>query len=81
MKPPSRWTLAVLFVAPLGHVLACSCGPAASAPACEKILTADIVFLGTVQAIEPDTNFPTVNRARVYRFLVETAYKGQSDWS
>ena len=70
--------LALFVLTPFGRVLGCSCSPAASAPACEKILTTEIVFVGTVRAIEPDAQFPTASKNRVYRFQVETPYKGLS---
>jgi hypothetical protein len=76
MKRVHGWTLALLVFTPLGGILGCSCAPAASAPACEKISTAEIVFVGTVRAIEPDAQFPAASRSRVYRFQVETPYKG-----
>ncbi len=68
--------MALLVLTPPWRVLGCSCAPAASAPACEKISTTEIVFVGTVRAVEPDTQLPTVSQARVYRFQVETPFKG-----
>lgn len=76
MKRGYGYGLALLVLASFGRVLACSCGPAASAPACEKILTTEIVFVGTVVAVEPDRRFPSTGPLRVYRFQIETAYKG-----
>ena len=70
------FALTLLVLIPFGRALGCSCGPVASAPACEKISTAEIVFVGTVRAIEPDTPFPTAGKSRVYRFQVERLYKG-----
>jgi hypothetical protein len=76
MKRVHGWELALLVLTPLGQALGCSCAPAASAPACEKISTAEVVFVGTVRAIERDAQFPTVSKFRVYRFQVETPHKG-----
>jgi hypothetical protein len=76
MKRVHGWTLALLVLTPLGRVLGCSCDPSAEAPACEKISTAEIVFVGTVRAIEPDAQFPAASKSRVYRLQVDTPYKG-----
>lgn len=66
----------ILAIACMGRLFACSCTPAVSAPACEKLTTTPVVFLGTVLAAERDTRFPAPSRARVYRFQVDTIYKG-----
>jgi hypothetical protein len=76
MRPLQRWLLGTFLAAPLMTALGCECGNIASAPACEKISTAQIVFVGTVRAIEPDPRMPGNTGAPVYRFEVETVYKG-----
>jgi hypothetical protein len=59
----------------IGRSVGCSCTPAASAPACEKLATAAVVFVGTVLAVEPDPEFPAATNF-VYRFHVDMPYKG-----
>lgn len=54
----------------------CTCGPAAYAPACEKLSSAQVVFVGTVLKPEPDPAHPAETRLRVFRFRVDAAYKG-----
>jgi hypothetical protein len=53
----------------LKGMLACSCAPIVSAPACQLVGSSPIVFLGTVGELEGD----------VYRFRVDRAYKGLAD--
>jgi hypothetical protein len=76
MRFSRGFALALLALSPVERVVACSCGPAASAPACEKLANAEVIFLGAVMAVEPDSSLPLASNARIYRFRVETAYKG-----
>jgi hypothetical protein len=76
MRPTHWLTFVMLMLASHGSALGCSCSPASEAPACEKILTADVIFVGTVQSIVPDPHLPAASRLRVYRFQVDTTYRG-----
>src|SRR5580704_2872461 len=71
-----RFEIAMVMASFLPGAFACSCAPIASAPACQRISSADVAFLGTVDGIEPDPMTPGVERNRVYRFRVERVYKG-----
>ena len=78
MRLQSRSVFLLWFLISYAKAIACDCSPDASAPACQKIATAQVVFIGTVRSIEPDPGMPNVARFRVYRFRVQTAYKGLS---
>jgi hypothetical protein len=66
-----RIVFALLLILSTRLALACSCAPAASAPACEQLSIAEVAFIGTVRSLEPEPGTPGV-----YRMNVEVAYKG-----
>src|SRR5262249_25702083 len=70
------WRSTLLALIPLVRAWGCSCSPATFAPACERISTAEIVFVGKAVAIETRARIPVSLMLRFYRFQVETAYKG-----
>ena len=56
---------------------ASTCSPKAWGPACEKLATLDVVFVGTVLAAEPGLKLPHRDVSiPFYRFRVERVYKG-----
>jgi hypothetical protein len=59
-----------------GRLLGCSCLPDVMAPACEKLGKMHAIFVGRVLEVEADATAGPAMRAELYRFAVETAYKG-----
>src|SRR5215471_14095796 len=68
------WLLLFVFMNAGGsRASGCSCTPEASAPACQLIARAQIVFLGESFELIPD---PRDAGSRLYRFRVDRVYKG-----
>jgi hypothetical protein len=68
---PKAAFFAAVFLLSVESSSACSCGPAAFAPACQKIGQTDVAFLG--RSAEWITS---ASNAGYYRFEVEKVYKG-----
>jgi len=58
------------------RVLACTCSPEASAPACQLISRASVAFLGECIELLPDPNGGSSFGRSIYRFRVLRVYKG-----
>lgn len=72
----ARFLAAILGMMTLPAALACSCSQVVSGPACQLISIMPVAFLGTVTGIEPDPLMPEAPSAHLYRFRVESVYKG-----
>lgn len=65
----------ILFVAGR-RATACSCTWDTAPPACEQIAKAGVAFTGSVLSLEAGPEGPLYGRSLVYRFSVDTIYKG-----
>lgn len=67
--------LLLLFASFPAALSACTCSPS-GAPACELLGHADVIFRGTVIAVEEKLKPPSTHTVRFYKFRVDRVYQG-----